>query len=123
MKKSFNKSFEKTLLDTNIPNLRLKIKDGKVKGSVRRLPKPLKPTKYVPPVSKKPVQKPRILSKRPVSKKPVPKPRILSKRPVPLPRPKPVSEKVKKVKKKLKSSLMKLLPIINLKLSVNSIKF
>ena len=81
MKKSFNKSFEKTLLDTNIPNLRLKIKDGKVKGSVRRLPKPLKPTKYVPPVSKKSV----------------PKPRILSKRPVPLPRPKPVSEKVKKL--------------------------
>ena len=78
---SMNKSFEKTLLDTNIPNLILKIKDGKVKGSVRRLPKPLKPTKYVPPVSKKPV----------------PKPRILSKRPVPLPRPKPVSEKVKKL--------------------------
>ena len=44
------------------------------------LPKPLKPTKYVPPVS-------------PSEEKPVPLPRILSKRPVPL----PIAEKVKRL--------------------------
>ena len=55
------------------------------------LPDPLKPTKYVPPVS-------------PPEEKPVPKPRVLSKRPVPpvpLPRsspyPKPIARKVKKL--------------------------
>ena len=37
----------KTLLDTDVPNLRFKIKDNKLKGVT--LTKPLKPTKYVPP--------------------------------------------------------------------------
>ena len=75
----------KTLSDTDVPNLRFKIKDNKLKGVT--LPKPLKPTKYVPPQT-------------PPAQKPAPKPRILSKRPVPIPRtplPRRVSEKVKKL--------------------------
>ena len=87
MNKSIKKSFQKILLDTNVPNLKLKVRDDKVKGSVK-LQKPLAPTKYVPPVS---------LPKE----KPVPKPRIFSKRPVPEPRSnpylKPIAEKVKKL--------------------------
>ena len=95
------RSFEKTLLDSPVPNSKIKFSPSgnKLKSKIiKLLPKPLKPTKYVPPVS-------------PPEEKPVPKPRVLSKRPpvlgaerrapVPLPRsspyPKPIAEKVKKL--------------------------
>ena len=100
-KRLINKSFEKTLLDSPVPNQKIKFflsrnPSGNKSKIIKLLPKPLKLTKYVPPVSP-PVS--------PQPKKPTPKPRILSKRPpvppVPLPRsspfPKPIAEKVKKL--------------------------
>ena len=69
-----NKSFEKTLLDSPVPNKKVKFllnkEKQKLQGKViKLLPEPLKP---------------QVLSKR------TPKPRVLSKRPVPLPRRRPV---------------------------------
>ena len=80
MKKSFGKSFEKTLLDTPVPNKKVKILPSRKSKIIKLLPDPLKPSKYTPP-------------------KPVPKPKTEKLRPIPLPRsiPKPVSEKVKKL--------------------------
>ena len=76
-----NKSFKKSLLDSPVPNEKVKfsLRGNKSKLETIKLPKPLKPTKYVPP-------------------KPTPKPRVLPKRPVPLPRrrPQPIDKKVKK---------------------------
>ena len=89
-----NKSFKKTLLDSPVPNKKVKFPLSRNKSkpfkweTIKSLPEPLKPTKYVPP---KPTPKPRVLSK------PAPKPRVLSKRPVPLPRPPPIDKKVKKL--------------------------
>ena len=88
-----NKSFEKTLLDSPVPNSKVKLSlsrdTGKNKSKslktklIKLLPDPLQPTKYKSP------------------QKPVPKPRVLSKRPVPLPRssrrPQPIDKKVKKL--------------------------
>ena len=93
-----NKSFKKTLLDQPVPNKKVKFflsrnkskSKSKLKWeTIKSLPDPLKPTKYIPP---KPTPKPRVKSK------PTPKPRVLSKRPVPLPRsvPQPIDKKVKK---------------------------
>ena len=87
-----NKSFKKTLLDSPVPNSKIKFSpSGETGGNklksklIKLLPDPLKPTKYVSP-KEKPVPKPRVLSKPP---------------PVPLPRsspyPKPIAEKVKKL--------------------------
>ena len=84
-----NRSFGKTLLDTPVPNRKIKFyptKKGLKSRAVRVLPDPeLKPTKYVPPADK-------------------PKPRTQKSRvspPVPLPRsspiPKPIDERVQKV--------------------------
>ena len=93
VKRLFDKSFEKTLLDRPVPNKKVKFSlignKPKLK-TTKLLPQPLKPTQYVPP---KPTPKPR---KNPP--KPIPKPRVLSKRPVPLPRrvPQPIDKKVKK---------------------------
>ena len=89
-----NKSFKKTLLDTPVPNKKVKfsLRENKLKlDKIRLLPEPLKPTKYTPP---KPTPKPR---SKPTPK-PTPKPRVISKRPVPLPRrvPQPIDKKVKK---------------------------
>ena len=93
-KRLINKSFKKTLLDSPVPNSKIKFfpsgnKSKTLKSKlIKLLPDPLQPTKYVPPVS-------------PPKEKPVPKPRVLSKRPVPLPRsspyPKPIAENVKKL--------------------------
>ena len=104
-KRLIDKSFKKTLLDSPVPNQKIKFfPSGETGGNksktlksklIKFLPDPLKPTKYVPTVS-------------PPEEKPVPKPRVLSKRsvpppvsPVPLPRssphPKPIAEKVKKL--------------------------
>ena len=88
-----NKSFNKTLLDTPVTNYKSQIS---LRGNIpklkiiRKLPKPLQPTKATP----KPIPKPR---KNPP--RPIPKPRVKSIRPVPLPRtiPKPIDEKVKKL--------------------------
>ena len=84
-----NKSFKKTLLDTPVPNKKVKfsLRGNKSKlETTKLLPDPLKPTKPTP----KPRSKP--------TPKPTPKPRVLSKRPVPLPRrvPQPIDKKVKK---------------------------
>ena len=88
-----NKSFEKTLLDSPVPNKKVKfsLRGNKSKLETIKLPEPLKPTKYKP---LKPTPKPRSKS----ISKPTPKPRVLSKRPVPLPRriPLPIDKKVKK---------------------------
>ena len=88
-----NKSFEKRLLDSPVPNRKIKFLPSGNKSKskiikpfnseiIKLLPDPLKPTKYVPP-------------------KPTPKPRVLSKRPIPLlrprPSPKPIDKKVKKL--------------------------
>ena len=69
-----NKSFNKTLLDTPVPNKKVKfsLRGNKLKLETIKLPEPIKPTQYKPP-------------------KPIPKPRVKSKKPVPLPRLKPVS--------------------------------
>ena len=80
--KRLNRSFIKTLLDSPVPNKKIKFfPSAKKLGSklINILPEPLKPTKYVAP-------------------KPVPKPRTQKSRPVPLPRsiPKPIDEKVQK---------------------------
>ena len=81
-----NKSFKKTLLDSPVPNKKIKfsLRGNKLKlETTKLLPKPLKPTKYVPPTQ---------------TPKPTPKPRVISKRPVPLHRriPQPIDTKVKK---------------------------
>ena len=88
-----NKSFEKTLLDQPVPNKKVKfsLRENKSKlETIKLLPEPLKPTKYVPP-------KPQVLSKR------TPKPRVLSKRtqkprvlPKPTSKPRVIDKKVKK---------------------------
>ena len=85
---------KKTLLDSSVPNQKIKFfpSGNKLKPLntklIKLLPKPLKPTKYVPPQPIKPIPKPR------TKKIPVPPP-------VPLPRsnlyPKPIAEKVKKL--------------------------
>ena len=86
-----NKSFEKTLLDSPVPNEKIKFPLSKNKSkskweTIKLLPDPLKPTKYIPAK---------------LTPQPTPKPRVLSKRPVPLPRPrlspKPIDKKVKKL--------------------------
>ena len=61
-----NKSFEKTLLDTPVPNFKRQISlRGKIPKLkiIRKLPKPLEPTKYKPPIPKLRVVKPRIKPK------------------------------------------------------------
>ena len=93
-KRLINKSFKKTLLDSSVPNQKIKFfpsgnKSKTLKSKlIKFLPDPLQPTKYKPP-------------KTQIPQKPVPKPRVLSKRPVPLrrssPYPKPIAEKVKKL--------------------------
>ena len=90
-KRLINKSFKKTLLDSPVPNKKIKFFPSRNKSKtlksklIKLLPDPLQPTKYVPPVSP-PEEKLRVLSKRP---------------PVPLPRsspyPKPIAEKLKKL--------------------------
>ena len=48
------RSFEKTFLDSPVPNSKIKFSPSgnKLKSKIiKLLPKPLKPTKYVPPVS------------------------------------------------------------------------
>ena len=92
-----NKSFQKTLLDSPVPNSKIKFSPSGNKSKtlksklIKLLPDPLKPTKYVPPRE----------SASPLPYAPVPKPRVFSKRPVPLPRsspyPKPIDKKVKKL--------------------------
>ena len=99
--KQLNRSFIKTLLDSPVPNKKIKFfPSAKKLGSklIIILRESLKPTKYVAP-------------------KPKPKPRTQRSRPVPLPRsiPKPIDEKFKNL-------LMKSHPIIDLKLSENSLK-
>ena len=66
IKKLINKSFKKTLLDSPVPNKKVKfsLRGNKSKLETIKLPEPLKPTKA----------------------KPIPKPRVKSKKPVPLPR-------------------------------------
>ena len=65
-----NKSFKKTLLDSPVPNEKVKFPLSRNKSkpfkweTIKSLPEPLKPTKYVPP---QPTPKPR--------PKPTPKPR------------------------------------------------
>ena len=90
-----NKAFENTLLDSPVPNKKVKfsLRGNKPKlETIKLLPDPIKPTKLTP----KPIPKPR--KKTP---KPIPKPRVKSMRPVPLPRtrplPKPIDKKVKKI--------------------------
>ena len=61
-----NKSFEKTLLDSPVSNEKIKFPLSRNKSkweTIKLLPDPLKPTKYVPP---KPTPKP--------PRKPTPKP-------------------------------------------------
>ena len=60
-----NKSFEKTLLDSPVPNRKIKfpLRGNKSKSkfewqTIKGLPDPLKPIKYAPP---KPTPKPRVL--------------------------------------------------------------
>ena len=61
-----NKSFNKTLLDTPVSNFKRQIS---LRGNIpkleiiRKLPKPLEPTKYKPPIPKLRVVKPRIKPK------------------------------------------------------------
>ena len=90
-----NKAFENTLLDSPLPNKKVKfsLRGNKPKlETIKLLPDPIKPTK----LTLKPIPKPQ--KKNP---KPIPKPRVKSMRPVPLPRlkpilPKPIDMKVKK---------------------------
>ena len=74
------RSFEKSLLDSPVPNRKIKILPGRKSKVIKVLPEPLVPTKYVAPPPK-------------------PKPRTQKSRPVPLPRsiPKPIDEKVKEL--------------------------
>ena len=103
-----NKSFEKTLLDSPVPNKKVKFllnkEKQKLQGKViKLLPEPLKPIKYIPP---KPTPKPRILSKRPVPlprRRPVPLTRrgsLPRRKPSSRPRPKPKAPKLKDMKVK-----------------------
>ena len=86
-----NKSFNKTLLDTPVSNFKRQIS---LRGNIpkleiiRKLPKPLQPTKYKPPIPKIRVvkKKPKIKPKTQLKPKPKPKPRVISKKPEPLPR-------------------------------------
>ena len=73
------RSFDKSLLDSPVPNKKIKILPGKKSKVINVLPDPLIPTKYV-------------------AQPPMPKPRTQKSRPVPLPRsiPKPIDEKVQK---------------------------
>ena len=98
-----NKSFKETLLDSPVPNEKVKFPLSRNKSkskskweTIKSLPDPLKPTNYIPP---KPTPKPTSKPTRKPTRKPIPKPRVLSKRPVPLPRPipKPIDKKVKKL--------------------------
>ena len=80
MKKSM-KFEKKTLLDSSVPNRKIKFlpSNSKLKSKLIKLsPEPLKPTKYVSP-------------------EPIPKPRTQKSRPVPMPRSssyrKPIAEK------------------------------
>ena len=112
-----NKSFKKTLLDSPVPNKKIKfsLRGNKSKLQTIKLPKPLKPTKYLPPKpTPKPTPKPRNLPLKKPDKvismlkqglmpeiPPVQKPRIKSKMTIPSPRvkstyPKAIELKVKK---------------------------
>ena len=81
-----NKSFGKTLLDTPVSNFKRQIS---LRGNIpkleiiRKLPKPLQPTKYKPTIPKLRLKKPRIKPKTQLKQKPKPKPRIKSKVPIP----------------------------------------
>ena len=74
------RSFEKSLLDSPVPNRKIKILPGRKSKVIKVLPEPLVPTKYVAPPPK---PKPRTQKSRP---------------PVPMPRssPKQIDEEVKK---------------------------
>ena len=88
-----NKSFKKTLLDSPVPNKKVKfsLRGNKSKLETIKLPEPLKPIKYTPP---KPTPKPLAKSKRPLPRiKPKLKP---SSRPRPR-APKPIDMKVKRL--------------------------
>ena len=82
--KSYNNN---TLLDTPVTNYKRQIS---LRGNIpkleiiRKLPKPLEPTKYKPTIPKLRLKKPRIKPKTQLKQKPIPKPR--SKMPVALPR-------------------------------------
>ena len=80
--KRLNRSFGKTLLDSPVPNRKIKILPGGKSKVIKVLPEPLVPTEYVAP-------------------KPKPKPRTQKSRPVLLPRsslyPKPIAKKVKEL--------------------------
>ena len=95
--RKINKSFEKTLLDSPVPNRKIKFLPSGNKSKsksksfkrfnsklIKLFPEPLKPTKYVPP---KPTPKPRV------------KPKVIPKRrvPPPIPLPNPIDKKVKKL--------------------------
>ena len=77
------RSFEKSLLDSPVPNRKIKILPGRKSKVIKVLPEPLVPTKYVAPPPK---PKPRTQKSRP---------------PVPMPRsslyPKPIAKKVKEL--------------------------
>ena len=106
MKRSINN--KNNILDSPVPNTKIKYfpSGSKLKPLKSKLiklfPETLKPTKYVPPQSETPTQKPR------------------TKRPVPMPRsslyPKPIADKIKKL-------IDEITPIINLKLYVSFKKF
>ena len=93
----WKKSFKKSLLDSPVPNSKIKFfssgnKSKTLKSkTIKLLPDPLKPTKYKPPQPAEiPVPKPRVLSKRPSVPVPVPLPRSS-------PYPKPINNKVKEL--------------------------
>ena len=93
MEKRINRLINKSLLDSPVPNSKIKF----FPSGIKLLPDPLKPTKYVPP-KEKPVAKPRVLSKRP----PVPLPRSnLAVREEPS-YPKPIDKKVKRLIEEIK---------------------
>ena len=73
--KRLKRSFEKTLLDSPVPNRKL----------IKLLPEPLKPTKYVAPAPK-----PKLRTQKSRVPPPVPLPRSI-------PLPKPFDEKVNKL--------------------------
>ena len=83
--KRLKRSFGKTLLDSPVPNKKIKLSPGRKSKVIKVLPEPLVPTKYVAPPSK-PKPKPRTQKSRP---------------PVPMPRssqyPKPIAKKVKEL--------------------------
>ena len=90
-----NKSFEKTLLDSPVPNKKVKfsLRENKSKLETIKLPEPLKP---IPKPTPKPISKPRIRPRR--------RPVLLTRRgslprrkPSSRPRPKPIDMKVKRL--------------------------